>query len=474
MSDLSFSSIKVHSLQRFSLNFSANLIASFWLLLGSVKVFDWVKPSISQFASFLLTATLANVLFGWLASEMGSELNPQGLISYLVWPVIMLLAGEVLARRSDNNALVFMPAVLWLTADTVLALAQSLIQFLVLQNLLPEWGYDVSPMLFLVLFVWQTVALLLVFAKKLQWSWAERALMGIGAVFLLSVWQKNVESQPIFKLQTRTPIISEQDFYAQSALLSDTLAGISKGNLGTSEWYFLGVAGFAEQNVFASEIDEALGLFEKRFNALGHTATLVNNIHTWQDSPVASKSSIAKVLNKIGEQMNNEEDVLFLTISTHGMVDETNTPTGELMLANPPLVLDPIDGKWLKQSLDEAGIRWRVIVLSACYSGGLIDDLKSPTTVIITAAAADRASFGCTNEADLTYFGRAFFAEGFRNANDLQGVFLSAKRRVSEKEALMGFPASNPQMVVGELMKTALPAFEKALFEGGGQQKSGE
>lgn len=464
---MSFSSIQVNSLQRFSLNFSANLTAAFWLLLGSVKAFDWVKPSFAQFLCFLTTALLSNVLFGWLAAQMGSELNVQGLISYLVWPVIMLIAGVVIARRSQNYVLIFIPAVLWLTADTILALAQSLIQFLILQNLLPEWGYDISPILFLVLFVWQTTALLVIFAKKLKWAWWEQVLMMAGAIILLGVWQKNVENQPIFKLQTHTPTIDEQAFYAQSALLSENLSAISRGNLGKSEWYFLGVAGYANQDVFASEIEVAHKLFDIRFDTLGRSISLVNNTHTWQDNPVATRTSIAKALKKIGEQMNNEEDVLFLAVSSHGVVDEQNLPTGELALVNPPLTLAHLDGKWLKSALDEAGIRWRVIVLSACYSGGLIEDLSSPNTVIITAAAADRASFGCTNEADLTYFGRAFFAESLRNAKSFEEAFLATKRRVGEREALMGFEPSNPQMVVGSVMQTALPAFEQELFSKG-------
>lgn len=464
---LSFSSIQVNSLHRFSLNFSANLTAAFWLLLGSVKAFDWVKPTFAQFLCFLITAVLSNVLFGWLASQMGSELNIQGLISYLVWPTIMLLAGIVIARRSQNYVLIFVPAVLWLTADTILAMTQSLIQFLILQNLLPEWIYDVAPILFLVLFVWQTAALLLVFAKQLNWNWWEQCLMMFGAIILLGVWQKNVETQPIFKLNQKPPTLLEEEFYRQSTVFSESLSAISKGNLGKSEWYFLGVAGYAKQDVFASEILTANQLFDIRFGTLGRSISLINNAHTWKDNPIATRTSIDKALNKIGEQMNGEEDVLFLTISTHGIVNENGVPTGEFALVNPPLELAPIDGKWLKESLDKAGIRWRVIVVSACYSGRLIEELSSPTTVIMTASHADRASFGCTNEADLTYFGQAFFAESLRNAQSFEQAFNQAKRRVGEKEALLGFPSSEPQLFVGTVMQTALPEFEKELFSKG-------
>lgn len=162
--------------------------------------------------------------------------------------------------------------------------------------------------------------------------------------------------------------------------------------------------------------------------------------------------------------MNPSEDVLFLVLSSHGAVNENNTPIGDLVLDNPPLDLHDIDPDWLRQTLDASGIRWRVIVVSSCYSGTFIDKLSSPTTTIITASRADRASFGCTNDANLTYFGRAFFAEGLREQTNFMDAFEHAKLRVSEREALMGFEPSEPQMALGSLMKTALPEFEKALF----------
>lgn len=434
------------------------------MLFGTVKAFEWVKPSFGQFVCFLTTALLANVLFSWLASDVGSLFNTQGLISYLVWPTIMLLAGVIIARRSGNYALLFVPVVLWLTADTFLMLIQSLIQFLATQDFLPNWAYKISPWLFMLLFVWQTASLLLIFAKKLYWNWWERTLMLTGAIALLVMWQKNVANQPIFKTDDPTPTINENSFYIQPMLLNDALTSIQKGIAGKSEWYFLGVAGYAHQDVFANEIAEARQLFDVRFGTKNHSISLVNNNHTWQDFPIATKTSLTMALKDIGTKMNTDEDILFLTLSSHGAVDENDVPTGDFVIDNPPLTTEHIDGKWLRQALDDAGIRWRVIVVSSCYAGTFIEPLASPTTAIITASRADRASFGCSNDADLTYFGRAFFAQSMRSETGFDKAFEHAKRRIAEREALMGFPPSEPQMATGSLMKTALPEFEKVLF----------
>ena len=455
---MSLSSFKTISLQRFSLNFAANIIASLWMLVGSTRAFSWVKPTFVQFAVFALLALGSNVLFSWLAAESGSVFNEQGLVSYLIWPTIILLGGIILARRSGNQTLVFVPVVLWLTADTLSALLQSIVQFLGSHGWLPEWSYSFLPILFLVLFLWQTLALLWIFARRMRTPWWERIILLIGSVALLTIWQSNVTDQPIFKQIPIQPVIEEAAFYQQPTLLAQALNSIDANIPGKTDWYFMGVAGFAEQDVFRSEINKVRQLFDVRFGTSGHSLALINNTYSWMDEPVASKTSILRGLKRIGQQMNADEDVLFMTLSSHGNQDL-------FQLSNPPLAMENIDPAWLRDALDASGIRWRVIVVSACYSGSFIDELASPTTVVITASAADKASFGCTNTAEMTYFGQAFFAESLRENTSFAAAFNDAKLRVSEREGFMGFEPSEPQMAVGSLMKTALPAFEQVLFD---------
>lgn len=469
---MSLSSLKIESLPRSSLNFAANIVAALWMLLGSVKAFNWVKPTLGQFILFAFLAINANIFFAWLAADVGSSFNEQGLISYLIWPVIILIAGIILAKRSQNYSLLFMPVILWLTADTLLLLLQSLIQFLGLQDWLPAWSYGVIPIFFMVLFVWQTTALLWVFAKRLHWPWWEQAVMLVGAIGLLFIWQKNVSDQPIFKVPESIPTINESAFYEQHTLLQKQLSTIKKSNDGVTDWYFVGLAGYSngfrdnqDQDVFANDINEAQKLFDVRFGTEGRSISLINNLLTWYSHPIASKTSLEETLKYMGKQMDPDEDVLFLTLSSHGAVDENNQIIGDLVVNNPPLNLENIDPQWLRQTLDSSGIRWRVIVISACYSGSFIEKLASPTTAIITASRSDRASFGCHADADLSYFGRAFFAEALRENTSFQHAFEQATRRIGEREALMGFEPSEPQMNVGSVMKHALPQLEKALFD---------
>ena len=455
---MSLASLKTVSLQRFSLNFAANIIATLWMLIGSTRAFSWVKPTFIQFAVFALLALGSNVLFSWLAAENGSVFNEQGLVSYLIWPMIILLGGIILARRAGNQGLVFVPVILWLVADTLSALLQSLVQFFGSYGWLPDWSYSLLPILFLVLFLWQTLALLWIFSRRLRVPWWERIIVIIGAVALLTIWQRNVADQPIFKQIPVEPVLEEAALYEQPRLLQQALNSIDASTLGKTDWYFMGVAGFSEQNVFRSEINKVRELFDVRFGTSGHSLSLINNTYGWLDEPIATKTSILRGLKTIGKQMNADEDVLFMTLSSHGDQDFIH-------LSNPPLAMDNLDATWLREALDASGIRWRVIVVSACYSGSFIDELASPTTVIITASAADKMSFGCTNSAEMTYFGQAFFAESLRGNTSFEAAFKDARLRVNERETAMGFEPSEPQMVIGSLMETALPAFEQVLFD---------
>ena len=84
-------------------------------------------------------------------------------------------------------------------------------------------------------------------------------------------------------------------------------------------------------------------------------------------------------------------------------------------------------------------------MISACYSGGFIEPLLDERTLLMTAARADRASFGCTEENEYTYFGQALYAEALRQTDDLEAAFTLAYEAVSAREQAEGHEPSEPQ-----------------------------
>ena len=438
-------------------DFKSNQTAGLWLFLGSRRSLQIVHPSIFQLIFWGILGGAANTLFSWLSAGEIGDFNPQGLVSYALWPFIALIVGIFLSQRVNNPRLMLVPALLWLVLDTHIALLQSLIQYLGMIDVLPYALYNYLPILFMVLFVWQSLAVVWVFARELQWPWWERALIIAATLFTLVVWQMSVKSQPIWKVEDVPPSFSEESFYTQNRILNKALEGIEFGEFAQSHWYFLGVAGASYQDVFMSEVERIKEQFDTRFGTFSRSMILVNNPMTRNVIPIATRTSMEMALRRMGQQMNRESDVLFLYMTSHGLPNQFE-------MENAPLDLKQVDPKWLKDTLDKSGIRWRVIVISACYSGSFVSELQDENTLVITASAADRASFGCSNEADYTYFGRAFFDQAMREQHSMFDAFNQAKETVAKWESAQGFEPSEPQWAIGKNMELMLPQLEQRLF----------
>ena len=136
-----------------------------------------------------------------------------------------------------------------------------------------------------------------------------------------------------------------------------------------------------------------------------------------------------------------------LYLVSHGSADH------KLAADQWPLSLVELTPLGVKQLLDDAGIKWRIIVVSSCYAGGYIKPLQDEHTLVVTAAQSDRISFGCGDRSDATFFGEAFFQQGMAKSDSIDAAFEVAKVRVDERERSAGYsPPSNPQIYVGAAM----------------------
>ena len=249
----------------------------------------------------------------------------------------------------------------------------------------------------------------------------------------------------------------EDAFYAQPALLERALENVEPERHGVEDLYFVGVAGYAAEDVFMKEMAVVRELFRERFDADGRMITLVNNPKTVARLPVASATALARTLGRLGEVLDPDEDVLFLYLTSHGSEDH------RLAMQFWPLQLDDIDPAMLKQMLDDSGIKWRVIVISACYSGGFVEPLKDDHTMIVTAADAFHQSFGCGSTSDFTYFAKAYFDEALRGTHSFQAAFDQARVSIDARERAEGRTPSNPQIYVGAAMDAKLRRLSERL-----------
>jgi hypothetical protein len=103
----------------------------------------------------------------------------------------------------------------------------------------------------------------------------------------------------------------------------------------------------------------------------------------------------------------------------------------------------------MRSILDQLRIRNRLLILSACFSGVFVPVLRSPTTAIVTAASADRTSFGCAADNDWTFFGDALVNRALRKPQPLAAAFTEAQGLISGWERQVRTDPSNPQLQVG-------------------------
>lgn len=219
---------------------------------------------------------------------------------------------------------------------------------------------------------------------------------------------------------------------------------------GKSNLFVLGVAGYDKERVFADELDKSLNILDSAFSIAGRSMRLVNDRRDLDSYPLASVANLNAALKGMAARMDARSDVLLLNMTSHGSRDG-------FMLANSDMVYRLVHPDVLKEMLDTAGIRNRIIVVSSCYSGTFIKTFADENTAIFTAAAEDRTSFGCSDSRDWTYFGDAFFNNGLKTSRTLNEAFDRALQLIGEWEAAINIPASRPQRHVGKMILALVP-----------------
>jgi hypothetical protein len=219
--------------------------------------------------------------------------------------------------------------------------------------------------------------------------------------------------------------------------------------------YFLGFAGYGEQKVFAEEIKLAARNVGEKYGSTQRSVLLLNDRRDLTTYPPATEATLRYSLNALGRVMNREEDVLFLALSSHGWKDAT------IDVSNEGMEPKALGARTLADLLSASGIRWKVIVVSACYSGAFIAPLADDHTIILTAASKRRTSFGCSDTSELTYFGEAFYRDALPASLQLRAAFETAKQEIRRREKEEEVRPSQPQGYFGPLMEEKLIAIEQ-------------
>jgi len=270
------------------------------------------------------------------------------------------------------------------------------------------------------------------------------------------LWYFNysVQSKPI---DDDTHINVEDTYYRQGELIKQETDKLLPERAGRIDLYFLGLAGYADEDVFMHEAMRAKELFDDQFDTSERSLLLINNDETVKDLPLANAHNLESAVMALAETMNPAEDILFLMLSSHGSEDH------KLSTDYYPLDMNDIAPGEIKTILDNAGIKWRVIVVSSCYSGGFIEPLIDENTLIMTASDIDKNSFGCGHDGDYTYFGEALFGKHLKLERNFSTAFYAARKDIEAREAEESIDASMPQIRIGENIEKQLLLFTDRL-----------
>lgn len=161
------------------------------------------------------------------------------------------------------------------------------------------------------------------------------------------------------------------------------------------------------------------------------------------DWPYATRENIQQVLQKLGALARPQDKVLLL-LSSHGA-------PGVLALHAGQNALGVVAAADLQQWLQPLQKQPSLLLVSACFSGSLLEALQQPAHMVLTAAAKDRVSFGCQSQSDNTYFIKELLRQpGLLNLS-ARDAMQQAKQGVAALEKAQNLkPPSMPQQFYGK------------------------
>jgi hypothetical protein len=160
------------------------------------------------------------------------------------------------------------------------------------------------------------------------------------------------------------------------------------------------------------------------------------------------RTEIGNIADTLWDLSNRTSGGCLVYFSSHG------TPGGVLVGQTilQPAKLDSIVS-------NACAARPTIVVISACYSGAFVNALEGSNRMVMTAARADRSSFGCGGNVKHPYFDDCFLSS-IDEVSDFRALAVRTKECVARMEKQTGMtPPSEPQISIGSGIAAHLPAW---------------
>ena len=236
--------------------------------------------------------------------------------------------------------------------------------------------------------------------------------------------------------------------------LDKALAALGPQKAGQVDAYVV-VVGLDSDPIFGREAREAGKVLSRRYNAVGHTIVLAGTEGSGPSAlPNGSPRNLAIALARVAELMDKQQDALVLYTAGHGAKVGLAYHDGDDGFG----IIPP---ERMARLFDELGIKNRLLILSACFSGIFVPTLSSDTTALFTAASADRTSFGCQSDRDWTFYGDAMINNALRQPVPLAKAGENAQALIAKWEGMnSSITPSQPQVAIGSKVDTWLKPLE--------------
>jgi hypothetical protein len=451
-----------HALAKLARNLRAGLRIALFLPVSRLDF----RIGVAEFIVLLFFSAAFDVGIDFVRHGVDARFSWLGVAgeTYAAGTVLLVSASLALLFRQQALAL-GIPLILFASypAIQVLHLVPALLErWLPGAGLFSGWLDDVLLLWTIAIFA-RAVAVALVPVRPMHWL---RALAGalallaplwFGATFAPDVpWWRSEGGHSGADSRYPNPA-SEPVMEAQKLLLEEALGGLQDARPGIADLYAIGFAASGD-DALRQDVTRALRVLDERWATDGRSVALINHPAALLEAPLASVSNLRAALDEIRAAIDPDEDVVLLYIAGNG------APGGVVEVALPPLDLVPLSPLRVRRMLDEAGIRWRIVIVSSCYSGRWREALADESSLVMTATDDDHAGEGCALDADGTAFGEALFNHGMVDADTLTGAFDVARQRVAARAGGIAGQAGEPhtpQIVVGPAMVEKLREVER-------------
>jgi hypothetical protein len=424
--------------------------------------------------AWIVALAIIRVGFQFLAAGPGGGFNPYGLNAIVAWLALDVAVAALFVQPAAR--VTALSAMLALSIVAELAIDAINIAIPLIPALAAVWTSRVAPIaVFAVVSLWwigAMTAVLRTFTPRSGLPVLGRAaglwlaLLAVSAIvphapvfvprdFNIDTanWWEILHVQKLAREQKGSSGEAETAPLEQTqrALLEAQVGNLSPSAKGATAVYAIGIAGWSD-DVFLKELDGGLAAMSNVLPIRGRALRLANNPGTSQNLPLVSGRNFSAAVRAVGKLMNKDDDILLLLMTSHG------EPTG-FGLRLPNGAISELTPQDVAATLNNEGIKNRIVIVSACYAGTFVPPLANDDTIVLTAADAKSTSFGCAPERDWTYFGDAFFRQSVRPGRDFQHTFDTARVLIQGWEMMDRAPPSNPQAHFGPALVTKLEPF---------------